>query len=83
MENNNKVCLRIDGINHHLCKYKNYRGGGKGRYICPNCSLYNTHFSYCWDVLGEPICSSLAQANAWDNDFEVYFKTMTKKLRVI
>jgi len=80
MAKNTRVCLRIDGVNHHLCKYKNYSGGGKYRWICPKCSLYETHYEYCWDsAFGKPICSFLARANNWKNDFEVYFKTIKRK----
>ena len=77
---NKKVCLQIDGINHHLSKYKNYSGGGKGRWVCPKCSLYETHRVYCWYV-GTPICSVLAEANNWDDVFAVYFKTINRKQR--
>lgn len=77
---NKNVCLRIDGINHHLSKYQNYLGGGKDRWICPECSLYKTHYEYCWDrVFGKPICSLLARANNWDDNFAVYFKTLQRK----
>ena len=75
----NKVILRIDGINHHLSKYKDYFGGGKQGSICVNCSLHKTHYGYCWDKCGEPICSVLARANNWENDFSVYFKTIKRK----
>ena len=75
----NSVCLRIDGVNHHLSKFKNYYGGGKLRWICPKCSLYKTHGAYCWDKPGGPICSELARANNWDDDFHVYFKTIKRK----
>ena len=72
---NRNVCLRIDGINHHLSKYKNYLGGGKNLQICPKCSLYETHSSYCWSI-GTTICKVLAEANNWDDNFAVYFKTL-------
>ena len=75
---NRNVCLRIDGINHHLSKYKNYLGGGKNHQICPKCSLYETHSAYCWSI-GTPICSVLAEANNWDDKFAVYFKTLQRK----
>lgn len=77
---NKNVCLRIDGINHHLSKYKNYFGGGKNHQICPKCSLYETHSAYCWSI-GTPICSVLAEANNWDDYFAVYFKTLHRKLK--
>lgn len=78
---NKNVCLRIDGINHHLSKYKNYLGGGKRKQICPECSLYETLCAYCWCSwpIGTPICSALARANNWDEYFVVYFKTMRRK----
>ena len=76
---NKRVCLRIDGVNHHLSKYKDYYGGGKNNMICPHCSLFNTHYSRCWDARGTPICSALAWANNWDDDFSVYFKTIKRK----
>lgn len=79
MKKNNKVCLRIDGVNHHLSKYKYYFGCGKCENICGKCSLYKTHYGYCWDKCGEPICSALARANNWDDDFQVYFKTIKRK----
>lgn len=78
MVKNTRVCLRIDGVNHHLCKYKNYLGGGKQKQICPKCSLYETHSAYCWSI-GTPVCSVLAEANNWENNFEVYFKTIKRK----
>ena len=82
---NKNVCLRINGINHHLSKYKNYLGGGKNHQICPECSLYKTHYKYCWTIgtpictVGTPICSVLADANDWDDNFAVYFKTINRK----
>jgi hypothetical protein len=82
---NKKVCLRIDGVNHHLCKYKGWVDGGKYNWACPNCSLYKTHFKYCWNIDdakgGSPLCSILASANNWDEDFAVYFKTINRKQR--
>lgn len=72
------VCLMIDGINHHLSKYKNYLGGGKRKQICPECSLYETHSAYCWSI-GTPICTVLAEANNLDDNFAVYFKTLQRK----
>lgn len=75
---NKNVCLRIDGINHHLSKYKNYLGGGKNLQICPKCSLYETHSAYCWSI-GTHICKVLAEANNWDDNFAVYFKTLQRK----
>jgi hypothetical protein len=76
---NRNVWLMIDGINHHLSKYKKYFDGSKYGSICPECSLYRTHVSYCWDKRGEPICAILARANNWDDDFAVYFKTLQRK----
>ncbi len=74
------VCLRIDGINHHLSKYQNYLGGGKRKQICPECSLYETLCPYCWSFyIGRPICTVLAEANNWDDNFAVYFKTINRK----
>ena len=76
-ENKNiKVVLQIDGVNHHLRKYKGYSGGGKHKWICPECSLYKTHGAYCWSVLRDCICSALAMAASWDDNFQVYFKTI-------
>lgn len=71
-----KVCLQIDGTNHHLSKSKKYSGDQ----VCPKCSLYETHSAYCWSI-GKPICSVLAEANNWDEDFAVYFKTINRKQR--
>lgn len=78
MKKKTRVCLRIDGVNHHLSKYKTYFGGGKHKQICRKCSLYETHSAYCW-AIGTPICKVLAEANNWGDDFQVYFKTLKRK----
>lgn len=79
MAKNTRVCLRIDGVSHHLSKFKNYLGWSKHDSICANCSLHETHCAYCWSKFGNPICSTLARANDWDDDFCVYFKTIKRK----
>jgi len=77
---NKKVCLRIDGVNHHLCEYKGYAHGSKCESICVNCSLYKTHYGFCWSQYGEPICLVLGKANNWGTkSFAAYFKTIKRK----
>ena len=72
-----KVILLLNDKSHELVKVKDYSGGGKHNWICPKCSLYNSHFSFCWrGHFGtyRPLCSILAEANNWDNDFLTCFK---------
>lgn len=76
MTKEKEVILTINGKSHILSKPL-YVGGGKHVVVCPKCSLYKTHFKFCWkkyygDV--RPLCSILAESNGWDNDFMTYFQ---------
>jgi len=76
MTKEQEVILTINGKSHKLSKPQ-YTSGGKHVNVCPKCSLYESHFDFCWKrYFGtvRPLCSILAESNGWDNDFETYFQ---------
>ena len=71
-----EVILTINGKSHKLSKPQ-YIGGGKHVEVCPKCSLYGSHFDFCWKSsygIFRPLCSILAEANGWDDKFMTYFR---------
>lgn len=76
MAKEQEVILTINGKSHKLSKPQ-YAGGGKDRWICPKCSLFKSHCDFCWKKhfgTVRPLCSILAEANGWDDDFMTYFQ---------
>lgn len=74
-----EMILTINKKSHKLTEPQ-YIGGGKDRDICPKCSLYKSHFDFCWRSyygIVRPLCSTLAEANGWDNEFLTYFQEYT------
>lgn len=76
MAKEQEVILTINGKSHKLSKPQ-YMSGGKHVEVCLKCSLYKSHFDFCWKRyfgIVRPLCSILAESNGWDNDFETYFQ---------
>lgn len=72
-----EVILTINGKSHKLSKPKYYMGGGKNVEVCPKCSLFKSHFHFCFKSyygIVRPLCSILAEANGWDDKFLTYFQ---------
>lgn len=76
MTKEQEVILTINGKSHILSKPQ-YTEGGKHVEVCPKCSLFKSHFDFCWknyDGIVRPLCSILAESNCWNNDFMTYFQ---------
>lgn len=75
-----EVILTINGKSHKLSKPQyEYVSGGKNVNVCPQCSLFKSHFDFCWNSYYgsfRPLCSILAEANGWDDDFMTYFQEL-------
>ena len=81
MAKEQEVILTINGKSHKLSKPQ-YLGGGKTVEVCPKCSLFKSHFAFCWKKYYDdvrPLCSILAEANCWENDFMTYFQEYNKE----
>jgi hypothetical protein len=71
-----EVILTINGKSHKLSEPL-YIGGGKQKCVCPKCSLFKSHFDFCWKNyygIVRPLCSILAEANGWDDNFLTFFQ---------
>ena len=76
MTKEQEVILTINGKSHKLSKPK-YTGGGKQVEVCPKCSLFKSHYDFCWKShygTVRPLCSILAEANGWYKKLMTYFQ---------